>query len=85
MQERTTPSTSSLLWAQWRQGLKTLQDAVLNPWQGVQQGRDEPGTIANPTPQMVTQDIQGKASYQSLLEEYSTRPAPAPEIERGRE
>jgi hypothetical protein len=44
------PSTSSVLWAEWRRGLKDLQNAVLNPWNGVTQTHEEQGTIANPTP-----------------------------------
>ena len=50
------PEQYAVLWAEWRRGLKDLQNAVLNPWGGT---HEEPGTIANPTPQIVTQEIQG--------------------------
>jgi hypothetical protein len=38
-----------VLWAEWRRGLKDLQNIVLNPWQGWAATHEEPGTIANPT------------------------------------
>jgi hypothetical protein len=48
-QSQGPPSTSSLVWAEWRRGLKDLQNIVLNPWQGYAATHEEPGTIANPT------------------------------------
>ncbi|MCA9092031.1 MAG: hypothetical protein KDA68_00980 [Planctomycetaceae bacterium] len=54
----TRPSTSGLLWAEWRRGLKDLQNAVLNPWNGVTQSHEEPGTIATPTQAMVTRSME---------------------------
>jgi hypothetical protein len=67
------PSTSSVLWAQWRQGLKDLQNAVVNPWNGFTATHEELGTIGHPTPQMVTEDIRGGQSYQSMLEHHAVR------------
>jgi len=51
------PSTSSLMYALGRQGLKDLQNAVLDPWNGQVATHEEPGTIANPTQAMVTQEV----------------------------
>jgi hypothetical protein len=48
-QRQGPPSTSSVLWAEWRRGLKDLQNFVLNPWQNYAATHEEPGTIANPT------------------------------------
>ncbi len=72
-------STSSVLSAEWRRGLKDLQNAVLNPFNGVTQTHEEPGTIGNPTQQMVTEDIRGERSFDSVLDEYATRNSPAKE------
>jgi hypothetical protein len=55
-QRQGPPSTSSVLWAEWRRGLKDLQNIVLNPWQGHTATHEEPGTIANPTHLEVYQD-----------------------------
>lgn len=52
-----TPSTSSLMYGIWREGLKDAQNVVLNPWNGQVATHEEPGTIANPTQAMVTQDV----------------------------
>lgn len=52
----TDPDQYSVLWAEWRRGLKDLQNAVLGPWGGT---HEEQGSIANPTPQIVTQEMGG--------------------------
>jgi len=78
-------STSSLFWAQWRQGLKDLQNAALNPWNGVTQTHEEPGTIGNPTQQIVTEDIRGDQGFDAMLDRYAAgrgQQAKEPEMER---
>ena len=75
-------SSSSVLMGEWRRGLKDLQNAVLNPWNGVTQTHEEAGTIANPTQQMVTEDIRGEQSFESILNSYAARNAPAKETVR---
>ena len=50
-QQSGRPTTSSVLWAEWRRGLKDLQNAVLNPFNGQVATHEEPGTIAAPTRQ----------------------------------
>ncbi|HVX12077.1 MAG TPA: hypothetical protein VHC22_12925 [Pirellulales bacterium] len=72
MSENERPSTSSVLWAEWRRGLKDLQNAVLNPWAGHAATHEEPGTIGNPTQAMVTQDIgtvHGFRDHDAVLDE----------------
>ncbi len=81
----TAPSTSSTLWAEWRRGLKDLQNAVLNPFNGITQTHQELGTIANPTPQIVTQGVQGEQTFDQKLGEYATKPAPEQAKEMQRE
>lgn len=78
----TRPSTSSVLWAEWRRGLKDLQNAVLNPWNGVTQTHEEPGTIASPTQAMVTQEVGNVHSYQAMMDGYTSRREPQRESER---
>lgn len=72
-------STSSLLWAQWRQGLRDLQQVVLDPFPGFAATHDEMGAIGCPTPQMVTANIQGKDDFKSMVNEYASRSAPQQE------
>ena len=86
------PSTASVLWAEWRRGLKDLQNFVLNPWQGQVAQHEEPGTIANPTNVEVYQDRRAQAadndshSYEQTLAESAQRAQyqPPQEQERGR-
>lgn len=78
------PSTSSLLWGLWRQGLKDIQSAVLEPWSGFHQ-HSEPCTIGHPTQAIVTQEIEGKRTYEELLSRHAERKAPEPERQAERE
>lgn len=77
------PSTSSVLWAEWRRGLKDLQNAVLNPWNGVTQTHEEAGTIATPTQAMVTQDVGTVRNFDSVLDGYAARGGESREQDRG--
>ena len=52
----TDPEQYAVLWAEGRRGLKDLQVAVLGNWAGT---HEEPGTIANPTQMIVTQEMGG--------------------------
>jgi hypothetical protein len=60
------PSGSSTLWAAWRQGLKDLQNAVLGAWGGT---HEEPGSIANPTTQVITNDMGNFHGYNPTYDE----------------
>jgi hypothetical protein len=71
------PSTSSVLWAEWRRGLKDLQNIVLNPWQGQTATHEEPGTIGNPTHMEVYQDRQDKPPKQETARADSRSPTPS--------
>lgn len=53
------PSGSSVLYAEWRRGLKDLQNVAINPWNGNVATHEEPGTIGNPTAQIVSDEIHG--------------------------
>lgn len=50
---------AAVLWSEGRRGLKDLQDAVLVAFPDSMKSRDEAGTIANPTSQLVTEDMKG--------------------------
>jgi len=54
----------------------------LNPWNGVTQTHEEPGTIASPTQAVVTQEIGTVHGYQQMLEGYASRSQPEREQER---
>ncbi|HZZ78896.1 MAG TPA: hypothetical protein VFE62_10285 [Gemmataceae bacterium] len=69
----TRPSTSSVLWGEWRRGLKDLQNAVLNPWNGITATHEEPGTIATPTQAQVTQDVGTVHGFNAMLDGYADR------------
>jgi hypothetical protein len=82
-QPSTRPRTASLLSAEFRRGLKDLQNAVLNPWNGVVATHEEPGTIGSPTQAMVTQEVGTVQGYQAMLDGYAARGPQAVEQERG--
>ncbi len=77
------PSGTSVLWAEWRRGLKDLQNAVLNPWNGVTQTHEEAGTISNLTQAEVTQDKGTVDGFYAKLDEYAARGQGRPPDERG--
>ncbi len=51
---------AAVLHAEFRRGLKDLQDAVLQPFPDSKQSRDEANTIANPTQFTATQERLGR-------------------------
>ena len=83
------PSTASVLCAEWRRGLKDLQNFVLNPWQGHVAQHEDPGTIANPTNLEVYQDRHEEPAgndnrnYEQTLADSAQR-VPSQQQERGR-
>lgn len=48
------------LHAAWRGGLKDLQDALIPAFPESMKAREEPGSIASPTPQLVTESMTGR-------------------------
>jgi len=80
------PTTSSVLWAEWRRGLKDLQNAVLNPFNGQVATHEETGTIASPTQAEVTAEKGTVYGYQQMLDGYAARgSAQGREQDKGRE
>ncbi len=68
------PSTSSVLWAEWRRGLKDLQNAILDPSYGIVQTHEEAGSIGNPTQAIVTNEIGTvHGGLQSKFDDYVAR------------
>jgi hypothetical protein len=67
------PAQYAVLWAEGRRGLKDLQNAVLNPWNGVTQTHEEPGTIGTPTQAEVTAERGNVQGYQNVLDDYASR------------
>ena len=61
------------LGAEWRRGLKDLQNVVLGPWGGT---HEELGTIGNPTPQLITDQIRGNDLPRGTLVHEPAAPDP---------
>lgn len=66
------PSVTAPLYAFIRQGHKEIGQ-VLQAFPDSIRVVEEPGTLGNPTPQMVTEQIQPNASYDQFLDRYSSR------------
>jgi hypothetical protein len=79
------PKQWAVLWAEGRRGLKDLQNAALNPWNGVTQTHEEPGTIASPTQAEITSERGNVRSYSNLLDGYAARGAGIETQEKGLE
>jgi hypothetical protein len=71
-EESNRPSFSAPLYAALRQGAKELAQ-VLPAFPESVHPVEEPGTIGNPTPQMVTQEIGTVHGYDRMLDTYSER------------
>src|SRR6185312_15723139 len=69
MESLTDPRQYAVLEGEFRRGLKDLQDVVLHAFPDSMGSRDEPGTIANPTSFMVTEEIKGPFKEKMSLEE----------------
>jgi len=80
------PEQYAVFWAEWRRGLKDLQNAALNPWNGMTQTHEEPGTIAMPTQAEVTAERGNVHGYQQTLDDFTSRGAvKEPQKEKGME
>jgi len=79
-QEKGRPSFWGPLQASWRQGLKELAQ-YLPAFPDNPRPIEEPGTMGNPTPPMVTDQLRGELNqdhgkaneYDRLLERYASR------------
>lgn len=71
-EEQTRPSSLATFAAYFRGGLKDVAKHLQAFPESIQPV-EEPGTFANPTSAMVTQEIGTFQGYQSMLEEYAAR------------
>lgn len=69
-QERNNPSFSAPLMAALRQGAKELAQ-FLPAFPDSARTIEEPGTLGNPTPQMITEQIGTLEGYNQMLDTYS--------------
>ena len=81
-EENSRPAFSAPLWAAARQGAKELAQALPAFPEGVRP-IEEPGTMGNPTPQMVTEQSRGEGDFQKLLDRYDSGSHEHDEPERG--
>jgi hypothetical protein len=79
--ENEIPSVSAPLLAAARQGAKELAQ-ILPAFPESVRVVEEPGAMGNPTPQMITEQIEGERSYEDKLNSYANS---APEREPERE
>lgn len=70
--ETGRPSFSAPLYAALRQGAKELAQA-LPAFPESARIVEEPGTLGNPTPQQVTEQVVGEQGYQSMFNTYAAR------------
>jgi hypothetical protein len=68
----TRPSFSAPLWAAARQGSKEIAQ-VLPAFPESVRTVEEPGTMGNPTPQQVTEQMQQPSSFDQMLDAYGSR------------
>ncbi|HEY4309148.1 MAG TPA: hypothetical protein VGN12_06820 [Pirellulales bacterium] len=66
------PAFSAPLYAALRQGSKEFSQALQALPSSIRTV-EEPGTLGNPTPQMVTEQAQGHSSFQDFLDRYDSR------------
>jgi hypothetical protein len=72
---REQPSLWAELKAMTREAIKDVRETVVSQgWFGQREGPGEMGTPLNPTPQLVTQDLEGpQQSYHDMLRDASQR------------
>ena len=75
------PSFSAPLWAAGRQGAKELAQA-LKAFPDSLHPVEEPGTLGNPTMQMITEQIRGDESYEQMLDRYAGMEQEQPQREQ---
>jgi len=81
-QASTRPAFSAPLYAALRQGAKEFAQ-ILPAFPDSVRPVEEAGTIGNPTPQMVTQEIGTVHSFQAQLDSYAARGDDRGQDERG--
>jgi hypothetical protein len=68
----TRPAFSAPLWAAARQGAKELAQALPALPDSIRPV-EEPGSMGNPTQQMVTEEARSRGDYKDLLARYDSR------------
>jgi len=71
-ERNSRPSFSAPLWAAARQGSKELAQ-ILPAFPESVRTVEEPGTMGNPTPQQVTQQMEPNSGYDHMLDAYGNR------------
>jgi hypothetical protein len=66
------PSLTAQLKAMGREALKDVHNTLNQVFFSGHAGIGEPGAPLNPTPQMVTQDLDVMGGYKAMLDGYST-------------
>lgn len=75
------PSFSAPLLAAGRQGLDEIAQ-ILPPFPDSMRCVEEPGTLGNPTMQMITEQMRGTDSYEQLLDDYAGKEHAQPQREQ---
>ncbi len=76
------PSFGGQMAAMGREAVKDVRDTVHQVFFGQAQHPSEPGTPLNPTPQMVTKDLDQAGTYSAYLDNVANRAGPSPEPEK---
>lgn len=69
--ERSNPAFSAPLWAAVRQGTKELAHNLLPAFPDSARPIEEPGTLGNPTPQMITEQMGTLDGYNQMMDSYA--------------
>jgi hypothetical protein len=83
-EKKSRPAFSAPIYAAFRQGGKEFAQVLKAFPDGVQL-IEEPGTLGNPTPQMITEDTRTPAGYSRMLDKYASRESERDSPERGME
>jgi hypothetical protein len=75
------PSWSAPLLAAGRQGLDEIAQ-ILPPFPDSIRCVNEPGTLGNPTMQMITEQMRGDESYEQMLDQYAGKEQEPPQREQ---
>lgn len=79
--ETNRPSFSGPLYAGLRQGAKELTP-LLKAFPDSMHPVEEPGTLGNPTMQMITEQIRGDEGYEQMLDHYAGKEQEPPQREQ---
>ncbi len=72
-EERSRPSFTAPLLAAIRQGSKEFSQNLLPAFPDSARPIEEPGTLGNPTPQMITEQIGTLEGYNQMLDSYASQ------------